>query len=169
MKKEINLMLGTDYRGEGGICSVINNYHKNLLLNKINSKLIITHCPQKGKLFLIFIFIKAVIKFFYYLIFYKIKIIHIHASSNFSFFRKSIFVLISHIFSIKIFIHIHSGKFIIFYSKSNFLIKWFILTIFKKTQKIIVLNSKFFNFFKDLKFNKKTFIIPNSLEFRKKK
>ena len=55
-------MLGTDYRGKGGIAFVLNNYKKNLLLKKINSKLIITHRSNLGKLDLVMIFFNALIK-----------------------------------------------------------------------------------------------------------
>jgi polysaccharide biosynthesis protein VpsI len=167
MKKEINLMLGTDYRGRGGIASVINNYKKNLLLKKINSKFIATHKSNTGKLELVLIFFRALIKIFYYIIFYKVKIVHIHTASDLSFFRKMIFSLICSFFSLKVLMHIHGGNFIFFYNKSNIFIKALILIILKKTYKIIVLNVKFKKFFKNLNLNKKTLIIPNSIKINR--
>ena len=167
MKKEINLMLGTDYRGKGGIASVINNYKKNSLLKKINSKLIITHKSNAKKLELVLIFFKAIITTIYYIIFYKVKIVHIHSASDFSFYRKIIFILICNFFSIKVLMHIHGGKFVYFFNKSNNFIKKLILFVLKKTHKIIILNLKFKNFFKKLNLNKKTCIIPNSIELNK--
>ena len=168
MKKEINLMLGTDYRGKGGIAFVLNNYKKNLLLKEINSKLIVTHKSESGKLELVLIFFKALIKILFYIIFYKIKIVHIHTASDFSFYRKMIFTLICNLFSIKVLMHIHGGNFIFFYNNSNIFIKILILSVLKKTHKIIILNSNFKSFFKKLNLNKKTCIIPNSIESNKK-
>lgn len=167
MKKEINLMLGTDYRGKGGIAFVLNNYKKNLLLKKINSKLIITHRSNLGKLDLVIIFFNALIKIIYYLIFYKVKIVHIHSASNFSFFRKSIFLLICNFFSIKIFFHIHGGNFDFFYKNSNYFVKKFINFILNKSNKIIVLNPYYKSFLKKNNIIKKIIIIPNSLVLKK--
>ena len=168
MKKKINLMLATDFHGKGGIASVVLNYRKNLLLKKINSKVIVTHKSNAGKFKLIIIFIIALMKVIFYSFNFKVNIAHIHVASNFSFLRKSMLIFICNLFSIRVFAHLHGGNFDLFYKNSNSFYKKFITFVFNKTDKIIVLSPYYKDFIKKICFKKDIYIIPNSIENNKK-
>ena len=69
----------------------------------------------------------------------SIFIVHIHAASHGSFFRKSIIVLIAKLFHKKVLLHIHGGGFIKFYTQ-NILTSYYVKFIFYISDLIICLS-----------------------------
>ncbi len=133
------LMLGEDIRQKGGIASVTNTL---LRAPEINRKYNINHlATYSGKTHIIRDFIKALFIFFRLLLFKKIDLIHLHSAADGSFYRKSIFILISSVFRKKAVLHIHSGHFGAFYEKSRALKKKYIETILSIPQTLIVVSN----------------------------
>lgn len=104
------LVVGADYKNpKGGIAYVLNAYSK--FYSEFN---FITTSKGSNKLVKLFVLINALIKYFIFLIFFRIKVVHIHGASYNSFYRKKIFIDIAKIFQKKIIYHIHGAEFHLF-------------------------------------------------------
>ena len=145
------LIIGPHYNAKGGIASVINTYREEFDIFRF-----LPTMNSGNKLEKILILIKSCILFPYYIYRYNIKIVHIHTSSYVSFYRKSIFILLSFLFNRQIICHIHAGNFLIFYEKGN---KRIISYLLNKCTRIIVLSE---NIKKD--FETKTGINTNKIK-----
>lgn len=118
MKKDMVLMLGTDYNGQGGIASVILNYQKSSLFESENIVYVVTHCAgSRAKKILISI--QASMKVLAYLAGTKVSIMHVHSASNASFARKSFFLMLGRIAGVKTVFHLHGGGFAEYYSSQT--------------------------------------------------
>jgi len=156
-------MVGENKKLKGGISSVVNTYFNSNLIKEYN---INYQSSYSGKN--IFIdFFKAVLIFIYFLSLKKVDIVHVHSASGGSFYRKSIFVLISSFFRKKIIFHIHSGKFSDFYYlESNILGKFYIKKILCSATIIIVVSEGLKkNLEKIIKCKNKLKIVPNPIKF----
>lgn len=109
------LMIGVDQNTPGGMAAVVKTYS----LYFRNLKYISTW--KVGNYFTkLFCAIRAVVVAFLYLIIDRnIRIIHIHAAANASFYRKSIFVRIGKFFKKKVILHMHAADFIEFFNNSQ--------------------------------------------------
>jgi len=129
------LIVGPSSQRRGGIASVIKMYKKH-----INAEYFASTNVQNTFLSFLFFPIRLIV-FIKILIFNKkIKIVHIHGSSDGSFYRKYVIYLISKIFKKKIIYHLHSGRFNKFYDKSNKLLKSRIIKVINNADHIIVLS-----------------------------
>jgi glycosyltransferase involved in cell wall biosynthesis len=117
MLKKI-LMIGPDLTSNGGIASVVktivtcvneNNFNINYDLLKVN------YYKDKNRLYELIIFIKS-LSIFFIKIFNNYDVLHFHSSSNLSFYRISIFIILGKYLSkSKIVLHIHSSNFYEFF------------------------------------------------------
>lgn len=102
----------------GGICSVISSHLSFNLGDKYD--IIYIHTSCKGNVLQkLFCFLISIFKLVHYIARLDITILHIHAASWKSFYRKSIYVFIGKVSRKKIILHIHGAEFNVFYSKSN--------------------------------------------------
>lgn len=146
------LTVGTDYKNPyGGIAFLLNVY--STFFYPFN---FVCTSKKSNKISKFIILLYAIFKFFYYLIFKNIEIIHIHGASYNSFYRKLIFINISYIFKKKIIYHIHGGEFHIF-SKN----KKIVHNTLHKCTSIIVLSEHWKKFFEN-NFNLSNVIILNN-------
>lgn len=124
---------------KGGMSTVVENYIK---YNKRDEfEIIYIYSTEGGGYFKkTFSAIKAGISLIKTLMFGDIDIVHIHIASGISFYRKSIFCLISKMFKKKYILHLHGGGFDTFYSKQKEIIKRYINFIFDKSSVILVLS-----------------------------
>lgn len=141
INKEISkhiLMIGV-YAGpsaKGGMASVILEYKKYFE----NLQYIYSWIDSK-KIIKLFVFIRALMIFFFQMLFNKnIKIVHIHSSIGASFKRKSVFVKLSHVFGKKIILHIHGGGFPQYYNTSTASKQNYINTILKIPDRLAVIS-----------------------------
>lgn len=70
----------------------------------------------------------------------NVGVVHIHVSSGASFYRKSIFVLLSQIRKIPVVLHVHAGDFDSFYNNSSATVKKYIRKIFSSCDLVLVLS-----------------------------
>jgi len=135
------LMIGPDVkRVPGGMATVVKNCFNSELPNKVNLKYISSNI--EGNLFnkLVWNF-KALLE--YILCLNKYDIVHIHMAERGSFYRKSIYIIISKIFKKKTILHFHGAEFDEFYhSESNKIQKKYIRYILAQTNLIISLGEK---------------------------
>lgn len=160
--KEISskiLTIGPDYHPpQGGVSAVIEIYSRNFeVFNFISS--------YRNKL-KIFVFIKCLFKLFIRLTFnHRIEVIHIHAASYGSFYRKFIISIIGKfIFRRKIIYHIHGGGFKDFYEKGR-VIKWLIKKLFSKVDVVVCLSQSWYEFYYSNFKIKRIIILPNIIDF----
>ncbi len=140
MKNKLKiLMIGPSPTALGGISSVINTYEQNNLFTGEIEYL--SSYKSSNLFFMLFYFNIFLIKLLFKLIFNRdIKIIHIQASQNGSFCRKTIVFYLSKLFAKKVILHIHSDSFDSFYSNSNYVIKKIIISVLKGSDLILALS-----------------------------
>ncbi|MBO4721819.1 MAG: glycosyltransferase family 4 protein [Muribaculaceae bacterium] len=116
-KKILNV--GPEYLPpKGGIAQVIFNY-SNYVFPKNEFRYLSNSCDG-NRIKKIYKLITSLIGYFATLIFQrKIKIVHIHTASNFSFKRSSWFVRLAKLFKKKIILHVHGGGFKDYYYANN--------------------------------------------------
>ena len=133
-------MLGTSKNTMGGISSVVKVYCESNLLSAHRIRYISTHKdgPKTAKAF---IALNALFEFILSTVNSPTKLVHIHISSRASFWRKSIYVLISNVFRIPVILHLHGSEFQIFYEdESGTAAKRFISYVFDSASHVVVLS-----------------------------
>ncbi|MGF1765614.1 glycosyltransferase family 4 protein [Aliivibrio kagoshimensis] len=142
--KPINLMIGTNPKGQGGIATVINILESEGLLTKYNFRYVPTHSSFIGnKVFAILFFIAALIKIGFYHLLYDVGIVHIHMASRGSYSRKSIVISLCNFLGSKVIIHLHGGGFKDFFERECSVEKRNrIVDSFNAAHKIIVLSTQ---------------------------
>lgn len=140
MKNKYIVMIGTSKETRGGISSVVKAYENEGLFDKYNIEYISTHIDSTFFVKLKYL-IKAVFSLLKTFLQKDVSLVHIHTSSNNSFWRKSIYFFIANLFLKKVIFHVHGGGFVDFYTKrttkfGRFLIRY----ILKKACLVIVLS-----------------------------
>jgi len=132
-------MLGQDRGAKGGIASVIDNYFSSDLIKEHH----VVHIPTSTGKNVLFRFIKALWTFIFFLIFRKVDIVHLHSASRRSFYRKSVFVLLSKLFRKKVIFHLHGSEFnIFFHQESGRFKKYYIKKMLGLSDVLITLSSQ---------------------------
>lgn len=155
------LMLGVSRNAKGGIASVVNNYYKCGLDDKIKLKYIETINDRCS--------VSKILKMFKGFFSYAINVwffdvVHIHMASRMSTYRKSIYIIISKIVKKKVIIHIHGAEFNIFYEKECSLKRQRIIKkIINSADKIIVLSEEWKNYFSKIVNKNKIIVLNNSV------
>lgn len=163
LNKEISnqvLTISVSLKGKGGIATVVSSlstYYD--CFNYIASSF------SKNPFTILVYFSRCILLLLYYIIFRRIKIVHIHGSFNGSFYRKMILINICKFLKIKIIYHIHSGGFKKFYEKSKH--KELIETTIKKVDLLISPTKENMIFFSSFLPQEKNIIINNFIEERK--
>lgn len=149
------LNIGPPFKNpRGGIAQVLNSYSK--IIQPFN---FISTTGGGNKLSNLFILMKSLLKYLYFLQFKGIEIIHIHSASNLSFSRKSLFVKLGKFFNKKVLLHLHGGLFEEFYHTNP---KKITKTC-NKADGIITVSKYFEEFVKNNKLNKLVFRLPNGI------
>ena len=110
------VMLGTSPTANGGIATVVQLYMNDGLLRRQNVTYICTHCcatpTDKIKTFF-----KALSKTAFMLSARRVEILHVHAATGTSFWRKSVFLLLAKVYRVPSVLHLHSGNSPAFYQR----------------------------------------------------
>lgn len=140
MQADKILTIGIDYRVvHGGIAAVQSVY--STFYEPFNH---ITTVVDYGKVKKLWVLIKAIGEFCKWMVFHKeIRIVHVHAASDVSFCRKSIFIVIAKLFGKKIIFHSHGAEFKIFASQHPVFVK----NILKQCDCIIALSQSWREWF----------------------
>ena len=157
------LTLGPDYRNHrGGSGAVIGVYSK--YFDVFN---FIPTYKVGSVVYKICVFFIAILKIIFTLVRNRnIKIVHIHGSSNGSFYRKFIcYVISKYLFRKKIIYHIHGNAPHLFYIQSKTMRKKMFREFINNTDMIICLSEYWKQFFKDNFSPKKIEIVPNIIDY----
>lgn len=115
-RRQTNVMISTDYRGQGGVASVVNTMLAQPFAEEWNIRHITSH-RAGSKLTLLCVFLLSIFK----LILLRLKgnpgIAHVHMASRGSFSRKNVLVRLAKALGFKIIVHLHGGQFNQFYEQ----------------------------------------------------
>ncbi|WP_275658269.1 glycosyltransferase family 4 protein [Vibrio sp. Isolate25] len=118
LKKNINLTIATDIKGQGGIATVLNVYQQAGFLSDNAVRLIATHSTNNrfGSLGALMRYLSALVKVIYYFVFYRVGLAHIHVASRGSYLRKALLVRLIKVLGGKVILHLHGAEFRDFYA-----------------------------------------------------
>jgi len=143
-KPFINLMIGTDMKGQGGVATVISTYEECGFLSKHQVRLIITHSTNNrfGNAGALIRFGLAILQIIYLFMRFRVGLVHIHMSSRGSYQRKSLLVRLVKLLKGKVILHLHGGEFRDFYTyECGEQKKRHIRRTFEMVDKVLVLSS----------------------------
>ncbi len=144
------LMIGSGKQVKGGISALVSNYFDSGLVDAHRVWYLDSHVdgtkPVKA-----FQFLKAAVKFFYYLSTARIDIVHVHSASRASFYRKSFFLWAAKAFGLKSIFHLHGGEFGIFYHQEcGRLRKWFVRKTLRAADAQVCLSAHWFKILSEI-------------------
>ena len=149
------ITLSCEYKDpKGGIAMVVYNYS-----SFFESFRTITTTSEGSYFRKLLKFIRALIIFLYHTIKNDYSILHIHGSSNISFFKKRIFICIAYFFNKKIIFHCHGAEFMIFTKQNYKLVK----KTLDKVDVVVALSQSWKDFFENELLLKRVEIIKNTV------
>jgi len=162
------LVVGADMTNNGGIASVVKTLYKESLDNLdyfgINYILLKTGLYKDGNKFLnVFTLFLALTKYCYIVLSRSIDIVHIHTSHGFSFYRKTVFIILSKLFAKNIVLHFHASSFIEFFIPTNSIKKLIFGNVLKIPNANIVLCNEWKNALENNYDINNVIIIPNPI------
>ncbi len=161
MKKAKVIMLAPDLNVQGGISSVVQEYLKANLDQKVDLIFLPTHQDgSAGKK--ISIFLKALARFLRLTPQMRTTIVHLHTSQNGSFVRKFILFFIARVAGARTIVHIHGSKFDGF-MKRNRLLRFLTKYYFDHADRILVTFPFWKNILADYTNNKNIFVFYNPI------
>jgi glycosyltransferase involved in cell wall biosynthesis len=133
------VMVGTSLELQGGVAAVIGVYRDDGFFERWGVEYIRTNCTG-GALRKAFRSMLAASRFFGLLLRGGGEVVHVHTSSYFSFWRKSLFFAPAFLFRRSVVVSLHGGDFRQFYGDTcGPLGRWWIRTVMRKAARFIVL------------------------------
>lgn len=133
------VMIGTSTSTRGGVSAVVNVYRDFGLFDRWG--VVYLHTHVEGRTYRkIGVAIAAIVRFAYLLLVRQVSVVHIHVSSNASFWRKAIFILMSRVARKPVLFHLHGGGFVDFYQDSGAVARCLIRAILRKVTRMVVLS-----------------------------
>ena len=159
----MNLMIGTDPAGKGGIASVASVIIKAGFLQKHTELYIISH-ENKDTLIKSFDFLRAFASVIQHCIRSRPNIVHVHASTDGSFIRKSLILGVARLFGCKTIFHLHAGYFQKYATEdSGIFMRWWIRRTLQKSSAVIALSESWAAFLRSYAPGIHVQVIPNSV------
>ncbi|KIC94313.1 glycosyltransferase family 4 protein [Flavihumibacter solisilvae] len=156
------MWIGPHYESRGGVASVIKTYHENGFFDDSNILFIPT--VEDGDKWTKFTrFLQAITIFIRNI--RHAKFVHIHVSSDASFFRKFIFMTVARMRGMSIIVHLHSSSFPSFYQRSGSIGKKMIRSFFRNSSRILVLSDEMKTFVHSLDPVLDPVIFPNPVNY----
>lgn len=159
IKKNVSgkvLVVGPDYRKpKGGISQLLNTY--SCIFESYNFIATVGYNNKLHKLWDLF---WACWQLIYSLLVRDIRVVHIHSASDISFFRKSIIIVLTKIFRVKIVLSLHAGDMLEFYKRHPRLVH----KVTNKCDVIIALTPYWQKEFAKRSFCRRIECIPNAIK-----
>ncbi|MBW4560914.1 MAG: glycosyltransferase family 4 protein [Mojavia pulchra JT2-VF2] len=158
------IMVGSSLEQNGGIASF-----EKLILKHAPTDIEIQHITSHDEGSIahrLIIFVKALVKFLWRLIFEQTDIIYLQISEGGNLLRKSIFALIAFIFRKPVLLHAHGAEFHLTYSRLPEWAKQLLSGIFRRCSGLIVLSKTWKDYYVlNLDLNpQRVFVLPNPAE-----
>ena len=148
------LSLGPDYKGRGGIASVLTQYKEMLECFHF-----VATSRQVGKMRNILITLRAFCIFMLRMVDPRITIVHVHSASHLDFFRHAVFVILAKCFHKKVLLHMHGGDFERFYHHHPKLASY----VCHKANALIAVSSYFEQLFRSLHLSAHIYLLHNAI------
>lgn len=134
------VMIGTALHGRGGMSSVVAAYRAAGLFERIPVRYIEAHreVSPGGKLWLL---ICGLTRLLAMLLRRQARLLHVHAASGVSFWRKLLFMRLGRFFSRPVILHVHGGEFLEFFRGCSRWQQALVRSTLEDTERVIVLSS----------------------------
>lgn len=142
MKEKFIVMLGPAFNSMGGISSVVGVYRQAGLFNRWSVVYLPTGCDGnvREKLSIAF---KSFFCLFGLILKGRVSLVHIHTASYTSFYRESLFVMLSLATRRPVILHLHGGGFIRFYEENcGTVMKHYVRFILNHVSRLVVLTGQ---------------------------
>ncbi len=157
-RTKIVIWLGPDNRSKGGVASVIDTFVKKQYFS-IDNRVFLKTVSDTSSIGKLKSFFGTLIS--YLSLLPKAGLVHIHVSSDASFYRKYIFSMFSRIFGVRYLVHLHSSSFPLFFETSGAFGKFLIRDFYKRASAVLVLSTEMKIFVEELDNSIKPEIFPN--------
>lgn len=138
--KHIVYLVGTSTATRGGIGYVIGAYLNSDLQNQFRLVHVVTH--RDGSCLLkIWTYAKALVRFVFLRLTLGGRLVHIHSSDGFSFWRKALLLFLGKGLGCRVIFQIHSGEFLDFYRAQGSASQSFIRRVLRTADQIVVLTN----------------------------
>lgn len=135
------VMVGISLASNGGMVSVAQAYQRGGIFDQWNIKYLVSY-KQRDILMQLEVMARALAIFLHMLLKREVGLLHVHSASRGSFWRKSIFCMLSKIFRVPYILHMHSGEFPVFVREEcGFLARKWVHYIFQNAHTVIALTS----------------------------
>ena len=159
----MNLMIGTNPSGKGGVASVVAVLQKEGFLRDQEIAYLASHTAGSrwnkltgGAAALGRVFVFCASK--------RPNIVHVHSASRASFVRKSVALAIARIFGARTIFHLHGGGFKRFaVDESGALMRWWIRRTLERSSRVIALSDSWASFLRDYAPQAQIDVVPNSV------
>ncbi len=142
-------MLGPGSKQKGGIATVIKNFKENFQFQ--NTEILFYSTWEEGNLFSrLLITIQSIFLFPLFINRNQIDVVHLHVAQAGSFYRKSLFLIISRLMNRPVILHMHASQFDKFYKKRGKSGKIYIKWIFEKASSVVVLSESWLKFYQTI-------------------
>ena len=91
----------------------------------------------------------------------EVQVVHVHFSAGASFYRKSLFILLSRMFGVPVIGQAHAGAFPRFHNRLGPLGKWYVRFVLGRLDRLLVLSEEWVAFYADIYRRERIAIIPN--------
>lgn len=159
------VMLGTSARTLGGIAAAIRGYHDAGLFARWPILHLATHCDGGASAKLAQA-AAALSRFTVLLVRRQVLAVHVHAASNASFWRKSMFIALALAARRPVIFHLHGGGFLDFYHRCGPRRRRFVRFVLDRSSQIIVLSDTWRLRLSDITGNPNIRAIANPVEAR---
>jgi glycosyltransferase involved in cell wall biosynthesis len=160
----LNLMIGTDPAGRGGVASVVTVLVNEGFLRENNIRYVASHSDGSAfrKLVLACASLLSVLGI---CAFSRPLVVHVHSASRASFYRKSLLLAVARAFGCKTIFHLHGGEFRQFATdESGPLVRWWIRRTLEKSSKVIALSDSWAAFISQYAPKANVLVVPNSVK-----
>lgn len=166
MEKKI-IMIGPSFDSKGGMSSVVSTYRQIGLFERWPIVYMVAY-RDGTKLYKLFIALHCLVKFILFLMSGRVALVHVHVATRASFWRKSIFILISLLTKRPVIFHLHGAEFMQFYSNEcGRVAKKYLRYILNHVSRIVVLSSQWRDQISQISKNKEITIIYNPIFLEK--
>jgi glycosyltransferase involved in cell wall biosynthesis len=139
-KRKYIVMLGTSLYTMGGISAVVNEYRHAGLFNRFPIIYLPTHADG-GALKKIGICAAAWLRYMGLLLLGRVALVHAHAASRASFWRKCLFLFPAFALRVQSILHLHGAGFVRFYEEDcGRLKKWIVRYVFNRVDTVVALS-----------------------------
>lgn len=154
------VMIGTALDGRGGMSSVVASYRAAGLFEQVPVRYIEAHreISTLGKIWLVTAGLTRLCRM---LLQHQVRLIHVHAASGASFWRKLLFVRLGKLFSRPVILHLHGGEFLEFYRGCPAWQKKLVRRALESADRVVVLSSTWRDRIRKISEHMRIAVLPN--------